>query len=42
MTALRGNLVPLSISETTVLDKGVLSWRVLASKERSDGLSALR
>jgi len=42
MTALRGNRVPLSISETTVFDSGVAPRRDLASSVRSDGLSALR
>jgi hypothetical protein len=42
MTALLGNRTPLSISETTVLDSGVGSWRVRASSERNEGLSALR
>jgi len=42
MTPLRGNRVPLSISETTVFDRGASPWRDLASSVRSDGLSALR
>jgi hypothetical protein len=42
MTAFLGNRTPLSISETTVLDSGVESWRVRASSERNEGLSALR